>query len=103
MDKFGHKVEFNFDNNGSTHNTIIGGICSIFVNMIIFIYVWGLVNKLVNNGDVKISMVSKYSDNDSNEDISMNSTGIVPVFSIYNIKTLETLEYDENFQKYVTI
>ena len=65
MDKFGHKVEFNFDNNGSTHNTIIGGICSIFVNMIIFIYVWGLADKLIYNGDVQISTVSKYIESNS--------------------------------------
>ena len=103
MDKFGHKVELNFNNNGSTHSTIIGAVCSIFVNIIIFIYVWGLVDKLIYNGDVKISMVSKYVENDSYEEIPMNSTGIIPVFSLYNFKTMKPLEYDENMKKYLTI
>ena len=103
LDKFAHKVEFNFDNNGSTHSTIIGVICSIFVNIFIFIYVWGLAHKLVNNGDVNISMVTKFSENGLNEDVPMNSTGIVPVFSLYNHKTNRPLEYDDNLQKYVSI
>ena len=30
LDIFGHKVDFNFDKKGSTHNTKAGGFCTIF-------------------------------------------------------------------------
>lgn len=38
VDQFGHKVNFNFDKDGETHRTTIGGILSTFyiVGMIIY-------------------------------------------------------------------
>ena len=60
LDKFGHKVELNFNLKGSEHKTWIGAICSILVNIFIFIYVLELGEKLVYNGDDQLQTVTKY-------------------------------------------
>lgn len=39
QDFFGHQVSLNFDKNGGTHNTIIGGFFSIFIRAFITWYV----------------------------------------------------------------
>ena len=38
-DRFGHPVKLNFNKNGSTHNTFMGGVGSIVFYLIIFIVV----------------------------------------------------------------
>ena len=80
LDKFGHKVEINFDNKGSEHKTMLGAVCSIVVNIIICIFVFGLVKKLVNNEDDSISTVTKYVNPVSIGEIQLDQTNFVPVF-----------------------
>ena len=50
-DLFGHKIELNFNKKGSSHNTLIGGVFSILIKMVMLIYIYLLVKKLVNNED----------------------------------------------------
>ena len=38
-DRFGHPVQLNFNKNGPTHNTLLGGIGSIFYYLIVFIVI----------------------------------------------------------------
>ena len=52
----------NFNKKGNTHNTLIGGLCSIFVNMFLFFYVYTLIDKLVNMGDDKITILNQQQD-----------------------------------------
>ena len=40
QDYFGHTVTLNFDRNGDTHKTIIGGFFSIFIKAFIIWYVY---------------------------------------------------------------
>ena len=40
QDFFGHTVTLNFDRNGDTHNTIIGGFFSMFIRIFITWYVY---------------------------------------------------------------
>ena len=39
IDMFGHPTELNFNNKGSTHNTVIGGFFSIFIRAFLVFYV----------------------------------------------------------------
>ena len=37
-DVFGHPIQLVFNQKGNTHNTLIGGICSIVMQIIIILY-----------------------------------------------------------------
>ena len=62
LDKFGHKVEINFDMKGSDHKTMLGAVCSILLNVNMLVFVLGLVKKMVYNLDDSISTVTEYVD-----------------------------------------
>ena len=49
-DMFGHSIVLNFDKNGDTHNTLIGGIISIMVKIGITVYIFLMSKKLVQSG-----------------------------------------------------
>ena len=57
FDMFGHDVRLNFNRNGDTHKTILGGIVSLFIKTAIFLYVVLNVRKLVFALDDKISLI----------------------------------------------
>ena len=54
-DKFGEKVKLNFDENSKRHKTLIGGILSIFINLML---AWLIISKttmMVTKGNNQIS------------------------------------------------
>ena len=46
-DMFGHNFAFNFEKKGETYNTLIGGIMSILVKVLLFAYVIIKFNEMV--------------------------------------------------------
>lgn len=52
-DMFGHHIGVNFEG-GDTHNTALGGCCSIMIKLCIFVYVVMNVKKLVLREDDNI-------------------------------------------------
>ena len=38
-DMFGHVVNINFDKQGPTHKTEIGGVVSVFIKVVIYVYI----------------------------------------------------------------
>lgn len=50
QDFFGHSIHLNFDKNGETHNTTIGGFFSIFIRSFILWYVFLNMFKLFSYG-----------------------------------------------------
>ena len=62
QDLFGHQVSFNFNEKGDTHNTLIGGICSLIIKIGMLAYITVNVIKLVTfNGDEVGMSVKKLS------------------------------------------
>jgi hypothetical protein len=45
QDYFGHVVNMNFDNKGDTHKTLVGGIISCFLKILLGIYIFMLFRK----------------------------------------------------------
>ena len=39
QDLFGHEVKFNFNSKGDVHHTLLGGIASIIIKIMLFWYV----------------------------------------------------------------
>jgi hypothetical protein len=54
-DLFGHVIQLNFNQNGSSHKTIVGGCFSTIIYTFMIFYILVSFNKLVNNGDNKNS------------------------------------------------
>ena len=46
-DKFGHQVQLQFNNSGSYHKTLVGGLVSIAINMLMLLYVTLLTKKWI--------------------------------------------------------
>ena len=68
-DKFGHKVELNFNKNGNEHKTILGGIVSVIIMIFTFTFVTYEIQKLVTNGDDKVTSVTKFMNQDEIENV----------------------------------
>jgi hypothetical protein len=47
QDLFGHLIAFNFDNKGSSHKTVIGGVFSIIIKLLMAAYIWLRIKKLI--------------------------------------------------------
>ena len=60
LDVFGHKIDLKFNSKGTHHKTIIGGIVSILINMILLAYTQQLIFQVINrtNDTIKTSISS---------------------------------------------
>lgn len=51
IDMFGHPIQLNFNNKGSTHNTVVGGFFSIFIRAFLLFYVAYIFTKMFTYGN----------------------------------------------------
>ena len=74
---FGKPVNLNFDQQGETHKTSVGGIFSIFLSIIIVVYGGIKINVMLTHGaDADMSMVQIIDPNDLGQ-VDINSTGML--------------------------
>ena len=64
QDLFGHLISFNFNENGDTHNTQIGGIFSILIKLGFSIYIFLNIKKCILYEDDKVVEVRDATDLD---------------------------------------
>ncbi len=70
--------------------------------MFMSVYIYTLVDKWVFMKDDSLSSVSRYVQIDKDEIVSLNQTGIIPYFVIWNIQTLKGYTLDE-VSRYFTV
>ena len=58
-DKFGHPAQLQFNNEGSYHNTVFGGLVSIAINIFMIVFVYFLIKKWIGKEDDFNSTVVK--------------------------------------------
>ena len=46
FDMFGHTINLNFNKNGDSHKTLIGGFFSLFIKMLLGVYVYLLFKRM---------------------------------------------------------
>ena len=57
-DNFGHTININFDKNGDTYQTNIGGCLSILIKIAIFVYIYSRFHLLVHDlNDSKLTEI----------------------------------------------
>ena len=61
-DMFGHTIQLNFDKQGESHNTLLGGIFSIFIKIIMSVYIGLCFKKLLYMEDDSISLFLEQQD-----------------------------------------
>ena len=71
-DQFGHPIQLQFNNQGSTFNTLCGGVISIVIKVIMIVYVYSLVKKWIMFDDDQISTVIGYDDIEKWDVINQN-------------------------------
>lgn len=69
QDFFGHTITLNFDKNGDTHNTTIGGFFSIFIRSFIIWYVFMNLHKMVYYGNDNMQYTESL--------LNLNETGAI--------------------------
>ena len=47
QDIFGHQISFNFDKQGATHKTCVGGVVSIAIKVVVLVYVLILLKRML--------------------------------------------------------
>jgi hypothetical protein len=62
QDLFGHPITLNFDQDGPEHKTIIGGVFSIILKLMMFFYVLRLLLQLVTLGNPDIIRYTTFTD-----------------------------------------
>ena len=103
-DMFGHHVTLNFNRKGDTYNTIIGGIASLFIKLLIFGFLAYKSYVLVSLGDNAYSSNLKQTNFEEEEAIDLASENILPFFSLNNAKNIRPIRFDlEEVSRFVDI
>jgi len=80
QDMFGHPVTLNFNRQGDTHNTFIGGLVSMFIKLLIFGFLAYKSYVLVTLGDNDYFSNQRLTSFSEEPVIDMASQDIIPFF-----------------------
>ena len=99
-DLFGYRIKLNFNKEGNFHKTLAGGQVSIFIKMIMLLYILVLVQKLMTNGDDEIHSIASNNDLKELGDVRLSETKTKFFFPIINATSLDPINLEEA-QKYL--
>ena len=72
-DLFGHPVQLNFNKKGSQHTTVVGGVVSIIVKVLMLTYVGVLMNRMIEYKDDQISSSVNILDFENGEGVKLSN------------------------------
>ena len=82
LDLYGHPVELNFNKDGKTHKTILGGFVSIFVIAMYYFYIGTNVKKmLLRESDTVMFNINQVDELEANT-LPINETEIITFFML---------------------
>ena len=84
FDWFGHSVNLNFNREGDTHNTLIGGFCSVVFRIAMCVYIVMNVSKLLMTSEDNILYALM---NDSSAEISAVSYAAIDLAFFWILRT----------------
>ena len=105
-DWFGHTVTLNFNREGKTHNTTIGGFCSLILRIGVLIYLIFHINKLVNRTEDDIVFAIRRDDHIEMEEhtVKYSETSFSMFWILRTSDGIENpLWLDDEVQKYLKI
>ena len=102
-DMFGHTIQLNFDKQGESHNTLLGGIFSIFIKIIMSVYIGLCFKKLLYMEDDSISLFLEQQDLKVTGDVNYAEGNLLIFQDIRKSKgSLRSLEINEESERFIT-
>ena len=98
-DMFGHIITFNFNNQGETYKTFLGGSVSIFVRLLVTVFVVINVKKMILKEDDKLISVNSMRNVDE-KPVYFRDMHILPFISIRKQIGPKT-EFDESIYEHI--
>ena len=77
QDMFGHVIQLNFDKQGDSHKTAIGGVFSIFIKIAMFTYVFMNFKKMLLNEQDSNSIEYNLIELDGQPETKFNETNFM--------------------------
>lgn len=103
QDLFGYTVDLNFNKAGHSHNTLIGGVVSMFLKLFLIFYVVFLFNKMLGYRENLIYHIAKELDLDELGVVNYSTTDFSLVPILVDSRTQEPIDLDDNTRKHITI
>ena len=103
QDMFGHQININFNKNGNSHGSAIGGFFSIILRLMMLFYVFMIIKKMaLNEGDTNFTQ---------NDILDVNTAGAVNYLEaevnifhvLYKQKDRVNVYLTEELKKYIEI
>ena len=105
-DHFGKKVQLNFNKKGA-HTTLIGGLVSLFLDLVLWTYIIILIKNLVFFEKDSNSSVTKIKEITDLQEVSLNETNYNPMFTLNDMRYFpgpkSNVKYDDELKRYITI
>ena len=101
-DLFAHPIALSFNNKGTSHKTLLGGLVSILIKLLLVFYFFILLRTLVFNQDDKNTSVISGQELEELGTVNFNETYANMFFLVFDQYNFKGVPYDENVQKYMT-
>ena len=104
QDMFGHPVLLNFNQQGETHTTLVGGLVSIIIKGFILWFLCFKTYRLINHQENKISTTVGTTNVTALGSLQMEDMEIVPWIQFHSMETTWPIVLDpEEYSKFITI
>lgn len=111
-DMFGHQINFSFNGDGSSHNTLFGGFISLFIKIAATVFFCTNLDRMVNHKFNTQYVESGFLDLGATGSVNYNSTGLKYFWNMY--KSLGVQSYwgnldgelnldDDRLARYISI
>ena len=101
-DYFGHHIRLLFNDRGSSHNTIIGGLTSIIINIFMIGYVSILLKRFILFENDRVTTLNKSQDFGALGPVNFTETNSAFLLLLMDSQTGEQLRLEE-ISEYITI
>lgn len=99
-DMFGYPVTLNFNKQGDTWTTSLGGFISLLLKIALFGFFGFKAYRLIFKLDNSISTSVSLTDFKEVGEVSIKDTGFMPYIQLISTKTYEPIQYDFTFDQY---
>jgi hypothetical protein len=84
-DMFGYQINFNFNGDGNSHNTLFGGFLSLFIKIGALAFFCSNLDRMINHKFNTQYVESGYLDLKAKGNVNYNDTGLKYFWNIYKL------------------
>jgi len=103
-DMFGHTINLNFNKQGDTHQTVIGGFLSILIKVAITVYVILNVKKLVRYEDDRLGLEVEKINLDQLRELSLRNSSMFLYWTLRKqVGNIPVYIGEEKYRRYIDV